>query len=84
MVRISICFGSACHLRGAYGVLNAFRELLTNNDINGVVELAGEFCQGRCNEGVVIKINDEIITNVSESNVQSIFNEKILERLLCK
>lgn len=84
MIKISICFGSACHLRGAYSVLTAFKDLLKEFSIEGVVDLAGEFCQGRCNEGVVIKINDEIITNVSEGNVRDIFREKILERIVCK
>ena len=84
MVKIAICFGSACHLRGAYGVLTSFKLLLDKYDVEGKVELAGEFCQGRCNEGVVIKINEEIITNVSESNVNDIFREKILERFVCK
>ncbi|MGI6092171.1 MAG: (2Fe-2S) ferredoxin domain-containing protein [Veillonellaceae bacterium] len=84
MIKISICFGSACHLRGAYGVLTAFKFLLDKHDVEGVIDLAGEFCQGRCNEGVVIKINDEIVTHVSESNVSEIFREKILERFVCK
>lgn len=84
MIKISICFGSACHLRGAYSVLTAFKDLLKEFSIEGVIDLAGEFCQGRCNEGVVIKINDEIITNVSEGNVRDIFREKILERIVCK
>lgn len=84
MVKIAICFGSACHLRGAYGVLNAFKELLNKHSVNGIIDLAGEFCQGRCNEGVIIKVNDEIITHVSEDNVHDIFNEKVLGRMTCK
>lgn len=84
MVKIAICFGSACHLRGAYGVLTAFKSLLDKHNVEGVIDLAGEFCQGRCNEGVVIKIDDEIVTNVSESNVNDIFREKILERFICQ
>ena len=84
MVKIAICFGSACHLRGAYGVLTAFRDLLDEYTVEGTIDLAGEFCQGRCNEGVIIQINDEIITNVSEDNVQDIFRKKVLERIICK
>ncbi|MPL84281.1 hypothetical protein SDC9_30246 [bioreactor metagenome] len=84
MVKIAICFGSACHLRGSYGVLTAFKDLLQEYTVEGVIELAGEFCQGRCNEGVVIQINDEVITNVSEDNVQDIFKEKVLGKILCK
>lgn len=84
MLKIAICFGSACHLRGAYGVVNAFKELLTKYHVEGIVEIMGEFCQGRCMEGVVIKIDDEIITHVSKDNVEDIFKKKVLERVTCK
>ena len=80
MVKLSICIGSACHLRGAHGVLNAFNALMERYQIVADIDLEGNFCQGRCTEGVVIKINDEIITNVSQDKVYDIFNEKILGR----
>lgn len=84
MLKISICFGSACHLRGAYGVLNAFKTLLEQYEIPGTIDLEGGFCQGRCTEGVIIKINDEVITNVATENVDDIFEQKVLELTTCK
>lgn len=81
MIKISICFGSACHLRGAYDVLDAFRYLLDKHQVHGTIDLEGGFCQGRCTEGVVIRINDEVITYVTKDNVNSIFQQKILESL---
>lgn len=78
MVRISICVGSACHLRGAHGVLAAFIALVDRYNVQGSVDIEGNFCQGRCTEGVVIKINDEIITNVSKDQVYDIFMNKVL------
>jgi NADH:ubiquinone oxidoreductase 24 kD subunit len=79
MTKILICIGSACHLRGAHGVLNAFRALVDKYRLTATVNLEGHFCQGRCTEGVVIKIDDEIITNVSQEKVFSIFREKVLK-----
>jgi len=84
MVKIAICFGSACHLRGSYGILKAFTELLEKHKVEGFIDIAGEFCQGRCLEGVVIKINDEVVTNVAQDNVNEIFREKVLERIACR
>jgi len=78
MTRISICVGSACHLRGAHGVLQAFNTLLDRYQVQGEIDLEGNFCQGRCTEGVVVKINDEVITNVSKDKVHAIFCEKVL------
>lgn len=78
MISISICVGSACHLRGAHGVLHAFKLLFEKYRVSGEVDIAGNFCQGLCTEGVVIKINNEIITNVSNDKVHDIFLKKVL------
>lgn len=80
MVRISICIGSACHLRGAHSVLGAFNSLIEKYDAQAMVDIEGNFCQGRCTEGVVIKIDEEIVTNVSKDKVYDIFVNKVLGR----
>ncbi len=79
MTKLAICLGSACHLRGAPGVLNAFQALLEKYNLTAAIDLEGNFCQGCCTEGVVIKIDDEIITNVSQDKVFAIFREKVLK-----
>ena len=81
MVKIAICIGSACHLRGAHAVLNAFGALLEKYQVSGNVDLEGNFCRGQCTEGVVIKIDDEVITNVSPDKVFAIFKEKVLKEV---
>lgn len=79
MVQISVCVGSACHLRGSHAILNAFHCLLDKYKVRGkVADIEGCFCQGHCTESVVIKINDEVITNVSVEQVHDIFIEKVL------
>lgn len=78
MISISICVGSACHLQGAHGVLNAFNLLVERHRVSVKIDIAGNFCQGLCTEGVVIKINDEIIKNVSKAKVHEIFTRKVL------
>ncbi|WP_371370720.1 (2Fe-2S) ferredoxin domain-containing protein [Sporomusa aerivorans] len=78
MFKLSICFGSACHLRGAYSVLNAFKALIDKYQVQSEIDVEGNFCQGKCTEGVVIKVNDEIITNVAREKVYDIFMEKVL------
>ena len=78
MLKLSICFGSACHLRGAYSVLNAFKALIDKYQVQSQIDIEGNFCQGQCTEGVVIKLNDEIIHNVAKEKVYDIFVEKVL------
>lgn len=82
MTRISICVGSACHLRGAHAVLYAFTQLIEKHQVESEIDLEGNFCQGRCTEGVVVKINDEIITRVSKETAHAVFYEKVLRGAL--
>ncbi|MDU2066804.1 MAG: (2Fe-2S) ferredoxin domain-containing protein [Sporomusaceae bacterium] len=78
MVRVEICIGSACHLRGANKVLQALKNLMEKHGIAHEVDVRGHFCEGRCTEGVILKINGELITNVRPDKVQQLFHEKIL------
>lgn len=84
MVKIAICFGSACYLRGSYGVLNAFTALIEKYNIKATVDLEGSFCQGLCTQGVVVKIDDEVITNLKREDVHELFHEKVLGKNICK
>ena len=81
MIEIAICVGSACHLKGSYQVMHAFKSLLELHRLEGrLVELKGAFCQGDCTEGVVVHINGEIITRVSQDKVFELFQVKVLGR----
>lgn len=78
MVTISVCLGSACHLKGANGVLEAFLALIERHQVHARVQMAGNFCQGRCTEGVVVQIDDLIITHVSKDQVFELFTKYVL------
>ncbi|SDE36086.1 NAD(P)H-dependent oxidoreductase subunit E [Sporomusa acidovorans] len=82
MLTISICFGSKCQLRGASDVLNAFMVLIERYKIKSEIDIDGDFCQGKCTEGVVIKLNDEVITNVTKDKVHRILVEKVLKDII--
>lgn len=83
MVKIAICFGSACYLRGSYGVLNSFIALIEKYNVKAVVDIEGSFCKGLCTQGVVIKIDEEVITNIRREDVHKIFEEKVLGKNIC-
>ena len=78
-MKISICVGSSCHLKGSYDVINLMKENLEKNNLADKVELAAAFCFGKCTNGVTIKIDDEIITGVTPDNFSEIFNENVLK-----
>ncbi len=78
MVTISVCLGSACHLKGANGVLDAFLALIERYQVQVQVQMAGNFCQGRCTEGVVVQIDDLLLTQVTKDQVFDLFTKYVL------
>ena len=78
MVTISVCLGSACHLKGANAVLEAFLALIEKHRAHSIVQMSGNFCQGHCTEGVVVQIDDLIVTHVTRDQVHELFAKYVL------
>ncbi|MBM7624570.1 (2Fe-2S) ferredoxin domain-containing protein [Sporohalobacter salinus] len=73
MKKITVCVGSSCHLKGAPEIVERLKELVEESGIESEIEFSASFCFGRCTEGVVVKFDDEIMTNVSPDNIEEIF-----------
>jgi NADH:ubiquinone oxidoreductase subunit E len=78
MITISICVGSACHLKGSYKVIEALQRLIKENNVFDMVEIKGAFCIGRCTEAVSVTVNDNEFFSLNENNVDSFFYETIM------
>lgn len=82
MITVSVCVGSACHLKGSYDVINRIQVLIEEYKVLDKVELKGAFCLGHCTEGVSVTVNKEDkIYSVNRANVDSFFVEEILGRI---
>lgn len=81
MLKISICVGSSCHLKGAPKIVKMFQEAIARNDLKNEVTLAASFCLGRCAEGVCVRIGDNVIVNVNAENFNDIFRKHVMEAL---
>jgi len=79
-VRIEICVGSSCHLKGAQRVVQAFQEEMARNLLTekAEIQLAGSFCQGNCTQGVNVKIDGRMFSNVTPGKVREIFSKWVL------
>ena len=52
-MKVRICVGSSCHLKGAPQVIAAFQDILAQRpELAAEVELEACYCQDRCQEGV--------------------------------
>nr|WP_312579510.1 (2Fe-2S) ferredoxin domain-containing protein [Sedimentibacter sp.] len=60
MVELSICVGSACHLKGSYEVIEKFKNYINDNNLTNSVIIKAAFCLGHCTEAVSVNFNDKI------------------------
>ncbi|MDD3242807.1 MAG: NAD(P)H-dependent oxidoreductase subunit E [Eubacteriales bacterium] len=74
---VTICLGSACHVKGSHAVLETLQRLIKENKLEEKVTLAGSFCTGNCQKGVCVSVNDAL-HSVSPESAESFFNTQIL------
>ena len=75
-MKITVCIGSSCHIKGSRQVVESLQELIRAHGIGDKAELAGTFCMGRCQEGVCVTVDDEFFS-VSPETVKEFFEKQI-------
>ena len=78
---VSICVGSACHLKGSHEVITRLQELIAENNLENKVELMASFCLGNCANGVSMTINGKLVDNCSVETIDEIFANQIVALL---
>ena len=78
-MKVTVCIGSSCHLKGSRQVVEQLQELIRKNGLEDKVELAGTFCMGRCQEGVCVTVDDAFFS-VSPETVRDFFTKEILAK----
>ncbi|MGN1169956.1 MAG: (2Fe-2S) ferredoxin domain-containing protein [Acutalibacteraceae bacterium] len=79
-MKITICIGSSCHLKGSRQVVERLQSLVAKNNLQDKVELGGTFCMGKCQTGVNVRIDNDDFS-VSPETVDEFFNKEVLARL---
>lgn len=78
-IRVTVCIGSSCHLKGSRQVVEGIRNLIAENALEDKVEVAGTFCLGECQKGVCVTVGDEFFS-VSPDTVEEFFKTAILAK----
>ena len=79
-LRVTVCIGSSCHLKGSRQVVEELRNLIEDNNVEDKVEIAGTFCLGQCQKGVCVTIGEEFYS-VSPETVEEFFKAEVLTKL---
>ena len=79
-MKIIVCIGSSCHIKGSRQVVETLNRLIKENDLNDKVELGGTFCLGKCQKSVCVELEGEIFS-VSPDTAEDFFKNEVLTRL---
>ena len=80
MLKITVCIGSSCHIKGSRQVVEQLQSLVAENNLGDKVELGGTFCLGNCQQGVCVTVNDAF-HSVSPETVDEFFVQEVLAKV---
>ena len=64
-MKITVCIGSSCHIKGSRQVVEQLQYLIRENNLDDKVELSGTFCMGKCQQGVCVTVDDKFFSVIS-------------------
>jgi len=79
-MKVSICIGSSCHLKGAKQIVEQLQSLVADYNLKEKVELGGAFCMKNCVNGVSVTVDDKLFS-VTPENVKSFLKQRFLKNL---
>lgn len=79
-MKITVCIGSSCHIKGSRQVVEQIQQLIAENHLEEKVDLGGTFCLGECQKGVCVTVDDEVFS-VTPDTVTEFFQENIIARV---
>jgi NADH:ubiquinone oxidoreductase subunit E len=78
---ITVCVGSACHLKGSHDIINYFKEAIKEAGLEDQVELKGTFCMEQCTDGANLLVDEELFHAGSVEEARQIFEDEIIKKL---
>ena len=74
-MKITVCIGSSCHIKGSRQVVEQLQHLISENNLGDKVELGGTFCMGNCQQGVCVTVDDTFYSVTPDTAVEFFKNE---------
>ncbi|NLV34254.1 MAG: (2Fe-2S) ferredoxin domain-containing protein [Clostridiaceae bacterium] len=79
-MKITVCIGSSCHLKGSRQVVETLQYLIAQNNLKDKVDLSGTFCMNNCQNGVCCTADGKTFSLTPETT-KSFFETEILAKL---
>ena len=79
-MRITVCLGDSCHLKGTRQVAETLQRLIAESNLKDEIDLDGAFCMGNCRTGVSVTVDDRYFS-LSPETTENFFRTEVLPRL---
>ncbi len=79
-MKITVCIGSSCHIKGSRQVVERLRTLIEENNLSEKVDLGGTFCLGQCQQGVCVTV-DDVLHSVAPETVDAFFANEVAAKV---
>ena len=77
MLELCVCIGSACHVKGAYNIIQTFQQLIEEKMLHYRINFKGSLCQKQCRHpGVVVLVNG-VAHQVTAENAGEFFIREV-------
>ncbi|MCL1907838.1 MAG: [FeFe] hydrogenase, group A [Holophagaceae bacterium] len=76
-IPVSICIGTACHLRGAQHLLKQVLKYVMDADLDEHFEISATFCMENCEHGPSVKVNGHHIRHATFETVTEILSATV-------
>lgn len=79
-MKLEICIGSACHIKGSYDVIEKLRALAADYGMDCEIDMKACFCMGNCGEGVNVRINEGETVRITPDTATDFFLDMVKGR----
>ncbi len=79
-MKITVCIGSSCHLKGARQIVEQLQYLIAENNLKETVDLSGTFCMGNCQQGVCVTVGDKTFS-LTPDTTKEFFEKEVLAKI---
>ncbi len=79
-MKITVCIGSSCHIKGSRQVVETLQNLIKENNLEEKVQLGGTFCMGNCQKGVCVTLDGEFYS-LTPDTVEEFFSSEVIAKV---
>ena len=79
-MKITVCIGSSCHIKGSRQIVEELQGLIAERGLKDKINLGGTFCMGNCQNGVSVTLDDKVFS-LTPATTSSFFETEVLPNI---